>query len=288
MQGRPGRRPRQHLRDTSLDLSQEDRTRLVNALRFAKSLDGAARSYGMTDLVGFRRLATREGFGPLVRPLVFPLRHLSQNKHRTLLRWIQQGKPATAIAKVLGVRRQAVEQRIARLGLWAAYKLAREAAKARRQGVWEMVSAPPYRGLLPIAAALTARGVTVGCVPVFDSRCQRVVDCRLIADGAPVRVLRPHSLWQGRYRVDVRDLSSHYVIETPDGWRLWYAVGRGTAGQVFIPEGGAPGLLNTRHPPAAVWRVEDHPDPWAGEPTGDPGGAELGEDDDGLSDSPAA
>lgn len=271
MQGRPGRKPRQHLRDASLALAQEDRLRLVDALRLAKSLQGAARSYGETHLPTFRRLAIREGFGALLRPLIYPLRNLNKTQHIGFMRAVRMGEPAASIARRYGVKRQAVEQRIQRLGLWGTYRVARCRAKARNQGFWAMLTAPPYRRLLPIAAALSARGMTVGCVPVLDTACRRVVDCRLVADNAIVRVLRPGASWRGRYPVTLRDMAAHYVVATPDGDVVWYAPPH-SPGKVEIPagKGGALALYQTAHPPTGVWRAIDWPDPWAEEPTADP------------------
>lgn len=259
------------MRDTSLDLPQEDRIRLVDALRLTKSLEGAARSYGETHLPTFRRLAIREGFGALLRPLVYPLRNLNKSQHVGFMRAVRAGEPAVTIAKRFGVKRQAVEQRIQRLGLWAEYRAARIRAKARNQGFWAMLSAPPYRRLLPIAAALSARGVTIGCVPVLDTTCRRVVDCRLTADGAVVRVLRPGASWRTRYCATLRDMAAHYVVATPAGDVVWYAPPH-FAGKIEIPagEGGALALYNTSHPPTDVWRAEDFPDPWAEDSIADP------------------
>lgn len=282
------RRKRQHLRDVSLDLPKADRLRLAEALRASKTLDQAARVYGMADVPGFRQLATREGFAALVRPLIFPLRHISAAQHRTFMRWIREGKSSTAIARTFGVKRQAIEQRIQRLGLWATYREARGRAKERYKGMWPMLSAPPYRRLLPIAAALAARGVTVGCVPVFNTDCRQVVDCRLIADGAPVRVLRPVTAWRGMYRADIRDLSAHYVIELPDGDRLWYPVPH-SPGPVNIPHDDAASLLtDSRTPPAAFWGRDTLSDPWADESTADPSAAPAEDDVDAAGEESAS
>lgn len=272
-------RRRSPLHGVRLSLPPENRTRLVEALRRAKTLEQAARLYGMTNVHEFRRLAVQEGFRRFLAPLIYPLRYLSLADHRRLLRLIQQGRPPSTIAKQFGVRRQAIEQRIQRLGLWGAYKAAREAVRLRGLGMWDMLSEPPYVRLRPIAAALAARGVTVGCVPIFSSNGRRVVDCRLTADGAPVRVLRPGSVWQGRYRVSLLDQTAHYVVEVPTGERVWYAIPHRSA-PVFIPAEGAAVLLDRRHPPTAVWHADDHPDPWADASIEEPVPPELAEETD--------